>query len=187
MFRRKRGDTLVRTLEKKYSVDLGVRGDMKVSNLLARRGADSVTKLVKEATRTAATHRVFLSFDYDDLRQVQGFRLLRYNANVEVDLYDGSLRAPINSENASYIKTKIHAKIARSSVTVCLIGARTYASDWVDWEIRKSVALRKGLLGIRLKGCKGDGPRALREFRVKIIDWAPDRFQEEIKRVAVNR
>jgi hypothetical protein len=187
MFRRKRADTLVRTIERQYDLDLGVRGDMKLSTLLARRGLDSVSKVVRRAQREAAVHRVFLSFDYDDIRQVCGFRLLRFNQNVELEIFDASLRAPIDSETASYIKAQICKKIERASVTVCLIGSRTYASEWVDWELRTSAALGKGLLGIRLKGCAGAGPRALRHLNVRVIDWEPNRFQRELDRIAVTR
>lgn len=47
--------------------------------------------------------RLFLSFHAEDKQQVQGFRLMSRNPNVELDFYDGSLVAPINSENSSYI------------------------------------------------------------------------------------
>lgn len=44
--RHKRSDTLVKTIEKKYDVDLGVRGDMKLGNLLNERGVDSLNDLL---------------------------------------------------------------------------------------------------------------------------------------------
>jgi len=50
--RKKRGDTLVKTIEKKYKIDLGVRSDAKLSTVLNRTGASSLSKLVKMANAT---------------------------------------------------------------------------------------------------------------------------------------
>lgn len=49
--RRKRGDTKVGTIEKKYGVKFGVRGDMRLDTLLRRTGASSLSKVVKLAKR----------------------------------------------------------------------------------------------------------------------------------------
>ena len=46
--RRKGGDTLVRTVEKQYDVDLGVRGDKKLKNVLKDEGAKSLSDLLKK-------------------------------------------------------------------------------------------------------------------------------------------
>ncbi len=44
--RQKRSDTLVKTIEDKYSVDLGVRSDMKLGTLLKQRGVKSLNDLI---------------------------------------------------------------------------------------------------------------------------------------------
>lgn len=46
-FRRKRGDTKVGTIERTYNIDLGVRADAKLSTVLKKFGAASVTELVR--------------------------------------------------------------------------------------------------------------------------------------------
>ncbi len=45
--RKKRGDTLVRTIEKKYGVNLGYRSDAKLHTVLRRSGVPSLSKLLK--------------------------------------------------------------------------------------------------------------------------------------------
>ena len=45
-FREKRGDTLVKTIEKKYDIDLGVRGDMHLDTFLKKNGLDSLNDLI---------------------------------------------------------------------------------------------------------------------------------------------
>jgi len=44
---KKRGDTLVKTIEKQYKVNLGYRSDAKLSTVLRKEGASSLSKLVK--------------------------------------------------------------------------------------------------------------------------------------------
>lgn len=90
--------------------------------------------------------RVFLSFKMEDKKQVDGVRLLAWSANHPLDFYDESVRWAYKSEHAPYIKSKIRAKIERASVTLCLLGPTTYQSEWVDWELRTSMELRKGII-----------------------------------------
>jgi len=54
--------------------------------------------------------------------------LLAANSNYDLEFYDESVRAPISSVSAPYIKRQIGEKIARTSVTVCLIRERTHTS-----------------------------------------------------------
>jgi hypothetical protein len=45
--RAKRGDTHVKTIEKLYDLDFGVRGDMHLDTLLKREGVESLHQLVE--------------------------------------------------------------------------------------------------------------------------------------------
>jgi hypothetical protein len=44
--REKRGDTLIRTIEKEYALDLGVRGDMRWDTYKRQTGVESINDLV---------------------------------------------------------------------------------------------------------------------------------------------
>lgn len=44
---KKRSDTLVKTIEKKYGIDLGYRSDKKLHNVLKESGVPSLSKLLK--------------------------------------------------------------------------------------------------------------------------------------------
>ena len=46
--RKIRGDTLVKTLEERYDVDFGVRGDMRWDTLKEQLGVDSVKEAIKK-------------------------------------------------------------------------------------------------------------------------------------------
>lgn len=49
-FTPKRFDTKIATIESKYNVDLGVRGDMKLGNYLKEKGYPSLSKMLKNTS-----------------------------------------------------------------------------------------------------------------------------------------
>lgn len=50
-FKQKRSDTLVKTIEKNYKVDFGVRGDMKLGTYLERKGLPSLGKAIEKINK----------------------------------------------------------------------------------------------------------------------------------------
>jgi hypothetical protein len=175
MFRSTRDDTLIRTIEARYGIDFHARGDTKLGNLLAGRGFDSLTQLLKayrgELTYHACKRRIYLSFHVEDLAQVRGFRLMARAPNLEIEFYDGSLREVINSTRGSYVKQQIRSIIQKASVVVCLIGNGTAWRDWVEWELRTAFELGKGICGIRLKDSRGRAPQILADIGAPIARW----------------
>jgi hypothetical protein len=175
MFRSTRDDTLIKTVEDRYGIDLHARGDTKLGNLLENRGFESITQLLK-AYRCVLTHhackrRLYLSFHVEDLPQVRGFRLMARAPNLEIDFYDGSLREEIGSVRGSYIKQQIRSIIQRNSVVACLIGNGTAWRKWVDWELNTAFALGKGICGIRLKDSRGRAPQLLIDVDAPVARW----------------
>ena len=117
--------------------------------------------------------RVFISFRHEDKPQVNGLRLLAANDKFDIEFYDESLQTAIDSENAKYIKSKIKEKIARTSVTVCMVSALTHTSSWVDWELEESFAKGNKLIFMGLSG----GPTTLmlpalaRQLNLQWCQW----------------
>lgn len=50
----KRGDTLVRTIEKKYGVDLGYRSDTQLHTVLKKEGLPSLSRLLEMTQKKSA-------------------------------------------------------------------------------------------------------------------------------------
>jgi hypothetical protein len=119
---------------------------------------------------------VFLSFVVEDKDLVILFRGQAKNKNSNLEFDDYSVTVPFNSTNAEYIKSKIAEKIKNASITICLIGTTTYKSSWVKWEIEKSDALGKSLLGVRLHSdaTKDITPQALVNAKAKVLNWDID-------------
>jgi hypothetical protein len=164
---------------------------MTLGNLLDKRGFDSLSQLLTayrgQATSHARRRRLFLSFHAEDKAQVQGFKLMAYNENIDLDFYDSSLQEPINSERAAYIKQVLGSRILRASVVACLIGNSTAWREWVDWELRTAIEMGKGVCGIRLKGSRGRTPPALAEVGAPVAQWDMQQITAAIECVAARR
>lgn len=131
-------------------------------------------KVASEAMKPAqitARKNVFLSFSSTDLNQVNLLRGQARNEHSELEFNDWSLKEPFNSANADYIKRGITERIRQSSVTLVFIGDKTHASEWVDWEIRTSIAMGKRVIAMHVKsGVRL--PVALKELGVQSIPWS---------------
>ena len=127
--------------------------------------------------------RVFISFRHEDKAQVNGLRLLAANPKFDIEFYDESVRTAINSENASYVRSKIKEKIARTSVTVCMVGAETHTSQWVDWELEESITKGNKIICMGLPNGPGTLtlPEPARRLKLGWYLWDLALLQREIE------
>jgi hypothetical protein len=115
---------------------------------------------------------VFISFVSEDINDVNLLRGQAKNESSDIEFNDWSLREPFDSKRAEYIKRGIKDRIERSSVTLVYVSEHTADSKWVDWEIRESVRMGKGVIAVH----KGEQPphkvpNALKELKIPIIPW----------------
>ena len=97
-----------------------------------------------------AKNKVFISYDYDNDKAAKD-RLLGWDTNKEFDFssYDRSFDVAVDSDEAAAIKQDLAARIGESSHFLCIIGKETYRRDWMAWEIRKAVELKKKLVAVK--------------------------------------
>jgi hypothetical protein len=125
-------------------------------------------------------YNIFLSFAMEDKALVDLFRGQVRNEQLPLQFRDYSIKEPF--ERAW--KTRCEERIRLCSLTICLIGYKTYKIEAVNWEIRKSVELGKGLMGVYLVNGYPPLPEALQENRITPVRWKMDEIMKEIKRVA---
>jgi hypothetical protein len=129
----------------------------------------------------AGKKRVFLSFLAEDRQRVEGLRLLAANPDYDLEFYDESVRAAIDSRDAEYIKRQIREKINRTSVTVCLISENTHTSKWVDWELEESNRKGNVIIAMALKGVeRAVLPKLIKEKNLAFHAWDPAQLSKLI-------
>jgi hypothetical protein len=142
----------------------------------------------KKEQQDTPRRRVFISFQNEDLNEVNLFRGQAKNENSELDFIDSSIRVPFNSENAEYIKRGIRDRIDQCSVTVVFIGEKTHKSEWVDWEIRESIKRGKGVIAVKSSDDPSlKIPKAIKEYNLKVVPWKHAKIKDAIDEAAVNR
>ena len=119
--------------------------------------------------------RVFISFIIEDENAVKGLRLLAKNPGYsDLEFYDESVRVPINSVNAPYIKVRIREKIRRCGVVLCLISGATHTSSWVNWELETAIDMEKPIVAMAVKGVDSATlPAPIRNKGVRFYSWDP--------------
>jgi hypothetical protein len=145
--------------------------------------SELVSQKISEAVRPK--RNVFISFAAEDLTEVNLLRGQAKNENSDIEFNDWSLKAPYDSKNADYIRNGIRDRISQCSVTIVYLSSEAAASRWVDWEIRESLRLGKGVIAMY----KGDRPptslpTAVRENNIKIVQWNHDQLSAAIRDVS---
>jgi len=151
----------------------------------------SLEQIAKNKLRENAgpsRRNVFISFASDDLNEVNLLRGQAKNDNSELEFIDRSLQKPFNSEDAQYIKRGISERIKQASVTMCYITENTADSEWVDWEIRESIRLNKGVIAVY----SGDKPpkrlpTAITENNISLIPWNHDAIMAAVNKASETR
>ena len=151
---------------------------------------DRLQKAADEAFNEAKPEKrnVFISFDHRDLSEVNLLRGQAKNANNDLEFSDYSLKEPYNSDKSDYIKSGIRERIRQSSVTVVYLTENTHESEWVEWEVRESLRLGKGVVCVH----KGDRPpsqqpKFVNQLNLKVVKWDHDTFPRAIENASKNR
>lgn len=99
--------------------------------------------------------RVFFSFHYQQdlwrVNQVRNSWVVQREGNEKINtrlFWDGSMWEEVKKQGDAAIKGAINAAMNNTSVTVVLIGQYTSQRKYVKYEIEKSQADKKGLLGV---------------------------------------
>lgn len=132
---------------------------------------DKAKQRLAEAKRDVSRH-VFISFDHEDLDEVNLLRGQAKNDKTDLQFDDHSVKDPYESTNADYIKRQIREKIDRCSVTLVYLTDKTASSKWVNWEINESLKRGKGVIGV-YKGNvpPAKTPPAFQQNGCQVVQW----------------
>lgn len=160
------------------------------SNDYSTRIIDRLGKVAQDSFKNAQPEKrnVFISFDSRDIQDVNLLRGQAKNEENDLEFNDYSLKEPFDSERAEYIKSGIRERIRQASVTVVYVSDHTHESQWVEWEVRESIAQGKGVICVH----KGDNapanlPRFVNELNLKLVPWKHKELKAAIEEAAQKR
>lgn len=148
---------------------------------------EKVKQRLAEAKEDLSRH-VFISFDHEDLDEVNLLRGQAKNDKLDLHFDDYSVKEPYDSANADYIKRSIREKIDRCSVTLVYLTDRAASSQWVNCEIEESLKYGKGVIGVY----KGDvpparTPPAFQQSGCKAVKWESAALMKAIEDASTKR
>ena len=146
-------------------------------------------QLAKQSLKEGEGKRnIYIAFDTDDLDEVNLVRAQAKNENSNLEFNDFSLKKPFDSKDAEYIKRGIRDRIRQCSVTVVYLTAKTASSKWVDWEIRESLSMGKGVVAM-YKGNTPPNriPKAISDNNIPVVPWNHTQLSKTIDQQAENR
>ena len=123
---------------------------------------------------------VFFSFDWDDaFRAFQVRNSWVTKGNTAAGFVDSADVEKAKKQSPSAVEEWINAQLHGTSVTCVLIGAKTYKSKYVKYEIEKSIEQRNGLMGIyihQILGSNGQMDSAGKSpFKCPPFNWEPSK------------
>lgn len=97
----------------------------------------------------AKEYRIFISHSWQYTNTLEALRKLLNERGYFSATYEESTKDnPINSENESYVKTKLAKKISDSDIILALAGVYASHSSWMAWELDKALELGTPIIGV---------------------------------------
>ena len=94
-----------------------------------------------------AKRKVFISYHHKGEQKIVDDFIEEFSEEYDV-FTDSSLSDAADSEDTEYLNEVCREAIKGTSVTIVMIGKQTGCRKFVDWEIRYSLHLEHGLVGI---------------------------------------
>lgn len=128
--------------------------------------------------------RVFFSFDWDDVwrvNQVRNSWVTKGNYKI-AGFADAAEIEEVEKRTDKEIRKWIDEQMKGTSVTCILIGSKTDESNWVKYEIEKSIEEKKGLLGVLIHNLKDVAGKTDKRGANPLGNYNEDNFGEAVKR-----
>lgn len=101
----------------------------------------------------AKEYRIFVSHSWgyhEDLLALR--KLLNDRGYFNVEFVEAGKDTPINSVNATYIKSTLKGKVLQSNVILALAGVYASHSDWMIWELDTAISCSIPIIGVIPRG-----------------------------------
>ena len=123
--------------------------------------------------------RIFISFHMDD-RHAKELIVEQAKSNkFNLEFTNYALNEPFDEK----WKTQCRERIKQTSVTICLIGSKTYQREAVNWELETSYDLGNKVFGIRIyKDEDPIIPKPIRDHNSKVINWSISDIVTELEK-----
>ncbi len=102
--------------------------------------------------KKAETKLVFVSYDYDNDGYYKDVLLTWANSPdfPRLSVNDQPVIHTVDSDEAEPLKHVVYGKIKAATAFLCVVGEKSSASAWTDWEIKTAIELDKRMIVVRI-------------------------------------
>lgn len=133
----------------------------------------------------AKDYKIFISHSWDnssDLMNLQN--LLNSRGYFNVEFKEVTKNDPINSTNATYVKTVLKDKIKQSNIVIGLAGIYASHSEWMDWELKTSNDNNIPIIGVKPYG-NTNVSSVVQSYSKEVVNWNTESIVAAIKKYAL--
>lgn len=133
----------------------------------------------------AKNYKIFVSHSWDnsdDLIRLQN--LLNSRGYFNVEFKEVTKNEPINSTNATYVKSVLRSKIKESNIVIGLAGIYASYSDWMEWELKTSNDNNIPIIGLKPYG-NLKVSSVVKSYSKEIVNWNTESIVAAIKEHAL--
>lgn len=97
----------------------------------------------------ANEYKIFISHSWQYTNTLEALRdLINERSHFSATYEESTKDKPINSEDESYVKTRLTQKIGNSNIVLALAGVYASHSSWMEWELDKAIELGIPIVGV---------------------------------------
>ncbi|QEY57736.1 hypothetical protein FXF61_00425 [Pseudomonas sp. C27(2019)] len=97
----------------------------------------------------AKEYKIFISHSWQYTDTLESLRnLINARSHFSATYEESTKDKPINSEDESYVKTRLAQKIGNSDIVLALAGVYASHSSWIEWELDKAIELDIPIVGV---------------------------------------
>lgn len=133
----------------------------------------------------AKEYNIFISHSWTYHDTLEDLRTLISNRPYFNAAYSEVSRdEPINSHNASYIKSVLKAKILASNLVIGIAGVYASHSEWITWELDTAVANGIPIVGVVPRGAERVSS-IVSSRAVEVVRWNTESIIAAIRKHAI--
>jgi len=107
----------------------------------------------------------------------------QFKPTAETGCYDASLWETSKTKDVAAVQRLIDQGLNNTGVTCFLIGEYTHSRPWCKYELKKSLAGKKGILEILLPNQSKHGPKWISKYG-NVYNWNHNKFADWVEQAA---
>lgn len=128
------------------------------------------------------TKNVFISHHSKDEGNIAKLKNLLAKQNYQIKNSSIDSTKPNQAKSEAYIQRLLRMRIHWAGTFICLIGSETHNRDWVNWEIEQAHKKDKRIVGVYIRGAKGeDVPKNLNNYGHSLVTWQSGKIIDAIE------